>query len=152
MKAVGQTLEVADAAAMWRLARQLAMTLVPGTVVALHGDLGAGKTTFVQGLAGALGIVQPVTSPTFTLVCEYPIPNGGILVHIDLYRLPEPCDLESLGFWEYLEHGAIVAVEWAEKAPELQDDTCLHVRIAPRPGRPEESRLVRIEIGVPSTR
>lgn len=87
-----------------------------GAVIALHGDLGAGKTTFVQFLAAALGVSRPVTSPTFTLVGEYALPSGRTLAHMDLYRLDEGADLESIGFDDYLRSGAIVAIEWAERA------------------------------------
>jgi len=104
--------------ATWRLAAQLAARLPNGGVIALQGELGAGKTTFVQGLARALGIARPVTSPTFTLVGEYP---GGrlLLVHMDLYRLRSPDDLLTIGFPEYLERKALVAVEWPERAGDL---------------------------------
>lgn len=87
-----------------------------GAVIALHGDLGAGKTTFVQYLAAELGVTRPVTSPTFTLVGEYPLPNGGLLVHMDLYRLKPGTDLDSIGFDEYLQSEALIAIEWAERA------------------------------------
>lgn len=78
-----------------------------GGIIALHGDLGAGKTTLVQSIALALGITQPVASPTFALVLEYPLPDGRSLVHMDLYRLSGLADLDSIGFEEYLDSGAI---------------------------------------------
>ena len=104
--------------ATWRVAARVAARLPRGGVVALQGELGAGKTTFVQGLARALGIMRPVTSPTFTLVGEYAGP-GLLLVHMDLYRLQSPDDLLTIGFLEYLERGALVAVEWPERAGNL---------------------------------
>ena len=105
-----------------------------GTVLALHGDLGAGKTTFVQCLAAALGIVRPVTSPTFTLVGEYPLPSGGLLVHMDLYRLKPGTDLDSIGFDEYLQSGALVAIEWAERAADALPPGTLHLHFDLVPG------------------
>lgn len=94
-----------------------------GAVIALQGDLGSGKTTFTQALAQALGVRHPVASPTFTLVCEHPLPDGRRLVHMDLYRLEDGTDLESLGFHEYLESGDIVCIEWPERAAgELPSD------------------------------
>jgi tRNA threonylcarbamoyladenosine biosynthesis protein TsaE len=84
----------------------------------LCGDLGSGKTCFVQGLAQGLDVPDAfgVTSPTYTLVNEYP---GRLpLYHIDLYRLQGPQDAESIGFWEIIGHEAVVAVEWAERISE----------------------------------
>lgn len=104
-----------------------------GVVMALHGDLGAGKTTFVQSLAAALGVTRPVTSPTFTLICEHPLPSGGMLVHMDLYRLEKGADLDSIGLEDYIRSGAIVAIEWAERAEgSLPADTIhMHIGIDP---------------------
>jgi tRNA threonylcarbamoyladenosine biosynthesis protein TsaE len=96
------------------LAARLAAMLSPGDVLLLRGDLGAGKTTFTQGLAQGLGIHAPVTSPTFTLVQEY---RGGRLplTHFDLYRLDGPDEVFDLGFFDYLEQGGVVVVEWPER-------------------------------------
>ena len=110
----------------WRVAAEVAELLKPGTVIALHGDLGAGKTTFVQGLGFALGLERPVTSPTFTLTTEYQTPRFK-LVHMDLYRLTGPDDLLTIGYPEYLETGSVVAVEWPERAGDLIPPDALHV-------------------------
>ena len=110
----------------WRVAAEVAKMLTPGVVIALHGDLGAGKTTFVQGLGFALGVHRPVTSPTFTVCTEYPTASFK-LVHMDLYRLMGPDDLLTIGYPEYLETGAVVAVEWPERAGDLIPPDALHV-------------------------
>ena len=92
----------------------LADQLAPGTVLLLHGDLGAGKTAFVRGLAEGLGLADdPVSSPTFTLVHEY---TGGRvpLYHADLYRLPPGASLDDLGLDEVAEDG-VLAIEWPER-------------------------------------
>lgn len=113
------------------VAEGLLPQLKPGTVIALYGGLGAGKTAFVQGLARAMGIQRPVTSPTFTLIQEYRAPNGRLLVHLDLYRLAGAGALEEIGFEEYLRQGALVAVEWPERASELLRDASVKVFLEP---------------------
>ena len=96
--------------------RQLAPSLGADSVVLLLGDLGAGKTAFVRGLAEGLGASPTdVSSPTFTLIQEYR--SGRVpLLHVDLYRLDNPREVEDLGL-EELGNGAVVAIEWAEKLP-----------------------------------
>ena len=96
--------------------RELAAALLPGTTVLLFGDLGAGKTAFVRGLAEGLGLdAADVSSPTFTLIQEY---RGGRLplLHVDLYRLNDAREIDELGLDE-LGSGAVLAIEWAEKLP-----------------------------------
>ena len=111
----------------WALAAQLADEIDPGTVMALHGDLGAGKTCFVQGLAAALEIDEPITSPTYTLIGEY---EGRLpLHHIDLYRLSGPEEALGLGIEEYFDLGGITAIEWAERAEGILPPDLLHIRI-----------------------
>ncbi|MFN7914391.1 MAG: tRNA (adenosine(37)-N6)-threonylcarbamoyltransferase complex ATPase subunit type 1 TsaE [Vicinamibacterales bacterium] len=95
-------------------ARALASTLHPGDIIVLHGNLGAGKTAFVKGLAEGLGVdPAEVSSPTFTLIQEY---RGGRLTlhHIDLYRLAPP-DVDDLGLDELVSGGGVVAIEWPDR-------------------------------------
>ncbi|MBP5319515.1 MAG: tRNA (adenosine(37)-N6)-threonylcarbamoyltransferase complex ATPase subunit type 1 TsaE [Kiritimatiellae bacterium] len=129
----------------WALAREVAAKLRPGMVVALQGDLGAGKTTFMQGIGGALGVSRPVTSPTFTLSVEYPTPRFK-LVHMDLYRLSGPDDLLTIGYPEYLENGAVVAVEWPERAGDLIPADAVRLTFSLTPEA--ETRQITIE-GLP---
>lgn len=115
----------------WALAAELAAELAPGTVIALHGDLGAGKTCLVQGLAAALEIDEPITSPTYTLIGEY---EGRLpLHHIDLYRLSGPEEALGLGLEEYFEADGITAIEWAERAEGLLPPDLLHIQITANP-------------------
>ena len=111
----------------WALAEELAAELGPGTVMALHGELGAGKTCFIQGFAAALGIDEPITSPTYTLIGEY---EGRLpLHHIDLYRLSGPTEALGLGLEEYFDVNGITAIEWAERAEGLLPPDMLHIEI-----------------------
>ena len=109
------------------LGASLAPSLLPGDVVSLNGDLGAGKTCFVQGLAGALEVRGRVTSPTFTLVHEY---NGRYpIVHLDVYRLNYFQEVLDLGFEELLDPGAILVVEWGEAVAPLLPNRYLEIEL-----------------------
>lgn len=99
------------------LGRRLAATLENGRVVAFTGGLGAGKTAFCEGLAAGLGCTDPVSSPTFAIVNYYRGPRP--LAHFDLYRIHAQSDLEAAGFYDYLDQGAVVAVEWSEHFADL---------------------------------
>lgn len=108
------------------LGASFAGRLKRGSVVALFGDLGMGKTAFVRGLAAGLGLKAEVSSPTFALVHDY----GGEppLVHFDMYRVSGWEDLYSTGFYDYLDAGAILAVEWSENIEAALPDTALRLR------------------------
>ena len=111
-----------------KLGEELGRDLKPGSVVALLGDLGAGKTTFVQGLARGLNISEIVTSPTFVIVNEYKIPDKkSSLYHIDLYRTDDISQISDLGFQDIFNTDSIVVIEWAEKAQNLLPDGCIKV-------------------------
>ena len=102
------------------LAKRLAERLKPGDVILYTGDLGAGKTAFTKGLADFFGSTEQVTSPTFALVNEYP---GRVpIFHFDLYRISGFDDLYAIGFFDYLDRGGILAVEWSENVPELETE------------------------------
>ncbi len=118
------------------LGREIAASLKGGEVLALVGDLGAGKTQFVKGLAAGLGHIEEVTSPTFTLIHEY-IGGRLPLYHFDLYRLESANEVLQIGLDDYLSPNAIVAVEWADKFRSLF---------------PPDTRWIEFQIGVGETR
>lgn len=95
--------------------KQLGETLNSGDIVALFGDLGAGKTVFAKGIAAGLGISEEVTSPTFTFLKEYEGKQQR-LYHFDLYRIEDEEALENIGFFDYLQGSGICVIEWPEKA------------------------------------
>ena len=108
-------------AAMRALGERVAKELQAGDTLLVNGDLGAGKTTLAQGIARGLGITEAVTSPTFTLVAEHLVhsrPNGiDRFYHLDLYRLDDPGDLESIGYDDYLSPvDGVSLIEWPERA------------------------------------
>lgn len=123
------------------LGSRLAARLPAGAIVAFTGDLGAGKTAFVRGMARGLGISERVTSPTFTIVNEY---EGSVrpLFHFDLYRLNSSDELFDIGWDDYLTRGGICAVEWSERAPEAMEG-CIRVDISR--GDLDEQRIITIE-------
>ena len=121
---------------------KLAQALWGGAVVAFTGDLGAGKTAFVSGMAEGLGIEERVTSPTFTIVNEY---EGGRLplFHFDLYRLVSADELFHIGWEDYLARGGVCAVEWSENVEEALDGDTVRVDISR--GEDDNSRVITIE-------
>jgi tRNA threonylcarbamoyladenosine biosynthesis protein TsaE len=96
------------------LAAEFAGALPPDTTLALHGDMGVGKTTFVQGLAQGLGIVAQITSPTFSIYSVYHGPRGR-LVHLDAYRLERAAQVDALLLEDFLVSPFFLAIEWPEK-------------------------------------
>ena len=123
------TVDCADAGATQYLAGRLAAILEPGDLILLSGDLGAGKTTFVQGLARALGVMEAATSPTFVLMNVYPTTAGFDLVHVDVYRLDRLSEVVDLALPEMLDAGDVVVVEWGERAAAALPPAHLRIRI-----------------------
>ena len=124
------------------LGRKLAQALQGGAVVAFTGDLGAGKTAFVSGMAEGLGIEERVTIPTFTIVNEY---EGGRLplFHFDMYRLGSADELFHIGWEDYLARNGVCAVEWSENVEEALDGDTIRVDISR--GQDENTRIITIE-------
>jgi tRNA threonylcarbamoyladenosine biosynthesis protein TsaE len=117
-----------SAAETIELGRALASQLKPGDVVGFYGDLGAGKTTMIKGVAAGLRVADVVKSPSFVIVTEY---AGRLPVyHVDLYRLGDGSDFGSIGLDYYLDGEGVCLIEWAERAEGILPDTAIRVRMS----------------------
>ena len=113
-----------------RIGGELAKSLPPGSVVLLNGELGAGKTVFSRGFARALGITEPVSSPTYTIVQEYRLPAGGRLYHLDLYRIGNVNAALNFGIDEFLDDPeGIALIEWPERAAGILPQSAVVVEL-----------------------
>ena len=135
---------LADADATATLGARLARNLPQHAVVHLHGDLGAGKSTLARALLRALGVTGTIRSPTYTLVEQYPLAQGGTALHLDLYRIGDPGELEFLGLDE--DSARLWLVEWPERGAGGLPAPDLRVQLAVA----GEGRLARIESGSPA--
>lgn len=122
--------------------REFAEGLKAGSTIALIGPLGAGKTTLTKAIAKGLGVTETITSPTFTVVCEYE--TGRLpLYHFDVYRVNDEDELFELGFEEYFHKGGICLVEWADLVMDLLPEDTIVLRLDY--GENEEERTISIE-------
>lgn len=130
-----------SAAETEELAARLSKKLMPGTVIAFFGGMGMGKTAFTRGLARGLGLDAHVSSPTFAIVNDY----GGNppLVHFDMYRVTSWEDLYTTGFYDYMDMGAILAVEWSENIENAIPENA--VRITIEQGSFDDERIITID-------
>lgn len=123
------------------VARFIGKSLGAGTVVALTGELGAGKTVFARGIAESLEVREQITSPTFTLINEY---RGRLpLFHMDLYRLDSTGEIEDIGIVDYLYGDGVCVIEWAEKLGELMPESAVAVSLSPAGKSRREIRIER---------
>ena len=122
------------------LGEALSQTLSAAPAVALYGDLGMGKTAFVRGLARGLGCRGPVSSPTYTIVNEYPGPRK--LCHFDLYRLPDAEALQDIGWEAYLASGALCVCEWSENCPGAFPPGTVEIRFSRLGDNEREIRVI----------
>lgn len=113
----------------YELGKKLAMKAVPGTVIALNGDLGVGKTIFTKGFAAGLGITEHVNSPTFTIMQVY---DGGRMpfYHFDVYRIGDVSEMDEIGYEEYFYGEGVCLVEWAGLVREILPEDCLEISIS----------------------
>ena len=122
------------------LGERLAKCLRAGAVVALYGDLGAGKTAFVRGMARGLDIRESVSSPTFTIVNEYP--GDPALFHFDMYRLKNAEELYGIGWEDYLDRNGICVTEWSERIEKALPEDAVRVTIS---RLSDSERSIRVE-------
>ena len=125
-----------------KLAREFAKGLRAGDVVALVGDLGAGKTTFTKAAAEGLGVTEKLSSPTFTIVCEYE--SGRLpLYHFDVYRVNDEDELFEIGFDDYLHGKGVCLIEWANLVEDLLPENTIYVNLSY--GSSENERIINIK-------
>ena len=127
------------------LGKKLAESLRPGDVIAYFGDLGAGKTAFTRGIAEGLGVLEQVTSPTYTIVNEY-LSGRLPLFHFDMYRLGSSDELFDIGWDDYLARGGVCAVEWSERVSDALPEDTIFVDIA-RTDEHEDWRTITVTGG-----
>lgn len=126
-----------------KIASDFARTLKSGDVICMYGDLGAGKTAFVQGMAKGLNITEPITSPTFTIVNEY---SGSLpLYHFDVYRIADSDEMYEIGYEEYVYGDGISVIEWAELIEDILPDKRYRVTILKELANGDDYRKIIIE-------
>lgn len=113
-----------------RFGEAMGRELRPPVVLGLSGEIGTGKTTLVQALCRGLGAAVPATSPTYALVHRYETPRGTPVYHVDCYRLRRPADARDLGFDDMIREGAVVLIEWPERAGTWAPPLDRHLRLA----------------------
>ena len=126
-----------------QFAADLAAKALPGDVYTLTGDLGVGKTVFAKGFAKGLGIMEPVTSPTFTIVQEY-LSGRLPLYHFDVYRIGDPDEMEETGFYDYIDRGGVVLIEWAELIEDVLPENRTEITISKDLAGDDDYRLIEV--------
>ena len=127
----------------FELGREIGKNAKPCSVFALTGDLGTGKTVFTQGVAAGLGITEPVTSPTFTILQTY---DGGRLpfFHVDVYRIDDIDEMEEIGYDDCFMRGGVCLIEWAEIIEELLPENTVRIKIEKDPAKGTEYRRITL--------
>ena len=127
----------------YEIGRRMGADATPGTIITLDGDLGAGKTLFTKGFAEGLGVTEPVSSPTFTILQEYH--DGRIpLFHFDVYRIGDPGEMDEVGFDDYVYGDGATLIEWSELIEELIPDEAVRIVIERDASKEEDYRRITI--------
>ena len=127
-----------------KFAADMAAKAEPGEVFTLTGDLGVGKTVFAKGFAKGLGVTEPVTSPTFTIVQEY-LSGRLPFYHFDVYRIGDPVEMEETGFYDYLDRGGVVLIEWAELIEDILPSPRTAIKLEKDLDGDDDYRLITVE-------
>lgn len=138
-----------DQAALTRWGREIGRLRVSPLFIALHGPLGAGKSTFARAVGVGAGVEGPMPSPTFNVVFSYALPNGSELVHVDLFRVEHPDELWEVGWTDVTASDGLVLVEWAERAAPSLPVPRWEVRLRPVSGDPELREVDVEAVGAP---
>lgn len=124
-----------------RAAKEFKNAIGNHTVIAFHGEMGAGKTTFIKALCAEFGVKDTVSSPTFAIINEYLTPENDIIYHFDLYRLETIADLQNIGVEDYFYSGKLCFIEWPELANTLLPGNVLDVTISVLPDKTREIKF-----------
>lgn len=139
-----ETIETFSPEETYMLGKKIGDAACPNTVYALNGDLGVGKTVFTQGLAAGLGIDEPVTSPTFTILQNY---DGGRLpfFHFDVYRIGDIEEMDEIGYDDCFFGGGVSLVEWAEIVEEILPENTVYITIEKDPEKGFDYRKITVQ-------
>ena len=137
MKSLGTQITIASTEDLERAAKEFLQAIGSERLIALYGSMGAGKTTFTAALCKVLGVEDPVCSPTFTLVNEYRLPDGGMMYHFDFYRLKNSGEALDIGLYDYLDSGCLCLMEWPEIIEDLlpEETLAVHLEVLPNGSR-----------------
>lgn len=124
-----------------RAAKEFKNAIGNHTVIAFHGEMGAGKTTFIKALCAEFGVKDTVSSPTFAIINEYLTPENDTIYHFDLYRLETIADLQNIGVEDYFYSGKLCFIEWPELANTLLPGNVLDVTISVLPDKTREIKF-----------
>lgn len=124
-------------------AKKLAADAAPGDIICLDGDLGVGKTVFAKGFAEGLGITEPITSPTFTIMNIYDDPSYKLpLYHYDVYRIEDESGMDELGYEEYFFGEGVCLIEWAKQIEDVIPQNAVHIEIKKDPSKGDNYREI----------
>ena len=124
--------------------KKLGIEAVPGMIICLDGDLGTGKTMIAKGIALGLGITEPVSSPTFTVIKEYH--EGRLpLYHFDVYRIEDPVEMDEIGYEDYFFGDGVTVIEWSDMIKELIPDSALKIKLSKDMAKGFDYRKILVE-------
>lgn len=139
-----RTLQLSSKADLPQAAADFLSFIGQKKIILFEGEMAAGKTTFIKAICAALGVEEPVSSPTFALVNEYEAANRELIYHFDFYRIEDPAEALAIGALEYFSSGNLCLIEWPSKVADLLPEDCVEVGI--EAGEEEEARIISIKV------